>query len=318
VLGLLSLPVSVFGLQQLASTLVDQLSGPAQVTDFLAYYSAAHLLLHDARHVYDPTAQQALQHQLLAGGAAYVPFVSPPQVPLLQAVLGLLPFGLAYLVWTALGVVCLAAAAWLLAPGRAASSSRWLLWLGALPLFVPVLFGLIMGQSSALMLLGFSVFARLSLDAGKLRGGLALLSWSLKPNLLPAHVVALACTRRWRTLSLYGLGVLALAAAALAIMGGDGVRGLITASTTRIEVAAARPDGYPEGFTFLPIAQALLGVGDGVDPARKRAELCSCRLGLAGRFRSGCARAPAAGTFAHGGDARLNARRRVRIDNMAR
>ncbi|HYY89051.1 MAG TPA: hypothetical protein VFA49_09670, partial [Chloroflexota bacterium] len=88
-IGVLTLPVSSFGLAQLATTVEVQLAGPADTTDFLAYYGGAAQLWRDPAHLYDTAVHQALQRGLQGGRDAYVPFVSPPHVPLVQAPLGL-------------------------------------------------------------------------------------------------------------------------------------------------------------------------------------------------------------------------------------
>jgi hypothetical protein len=126
---------------------------------------------------------------------------------------------------------------------------------------VPVLFGLVMGQSSALMLLSFCGFARLVGTKRQLPAGLSLLAWTWKPNLLPVHLVALAATRRWSQLLVLSGGGLALGAAALGLIGPQGAADFLQASSTRWQVAATRLDGYPEGVTLLTIFQDLLGVG---------------------------------------------------------
>src|SRR5947209_1046636 len=88
-----TLPFTAFGVTQLVGTIRVQLGGPADVTDFLAYYSGAQLLTSNPAQLYDPAAQEALQRAVQGGRDVFVPFVSPPYVSLVQAPLGLLPFG---------------------------------------------------------------------------------------------------------------------------------------------------------------------------------------------------------------------------------
>jgi hypothetical protein len=173
----------------------------------------------------------------------------------MQAPLASLPFGWAYLAWAIVNLVCLGISAFLLA-GR-----DWLLWLGAMPLFVPVLFALVMGQTSFAMLLGFCIFARLALDGRMAQGALALVTWTWKPNLLPALVIALAVSRRWRALIALAACATALVGAALIRVGWPGLVGYAHAASERWTVASLRPDGYPEGATLLVAAQNVLGVG---------------------------------------------------------
>jgi hypothetical protein len=252
--------VSSFGLDQLASTAAVQLAGPADTTDFLAYYGGAAELWRDPAHLYDTAVHQALQRGLQGGRDAYVPFVSPPHVPLVQAPLGLLPYGVSYAAWLGLGVLCLAGAAYLVAP-RPAGRHSWLVWLVGAPLFVPVLFGLVMGQWSCLMLLGFCAFARLVAAGRPVGGGLALVAWTAKPNLLPVFVLSLLAGRGWRSLVALVASASTLLALALLVVGPAGAAGFIYSSLTRVQVAATRDGGYPEGVTLLTVTQDLLGIG---------------------------------------------------------
>src|SRR5205807_1988918 len=68
VIALASLPFALFGLLQLGATTVAQLSGPAQVTDFVAIYSGAHLAATEPAKVYAPAAVAALDHALTGVG----------------------------------------------------------------------------------------------------------------------------------------------------------------------------------------------------------------------------------------------------------
>lgn len=253
---MLSAPLVAFGLAQLAATLQNQLhAAAAEGTDFLAYYGAARIFLEQPAQLYDASAHEALQSALQSGRIQFVPFVSPPHVALVQSPLGWLPFGWAYIAWAVINVLCLGVSAYLLA-GR-----DWLLWLAGMPLFVPVLFALVMGQTSCAMLLGFSVFARLALDGRLSVGALALVTWTWKPNFVPALGLALLVGRHWRALIAFGLATVVLLGAAAVRIGWPGFIAYVGVATERLNVAALRPDGYREGATLLVAAQDALGVG---------------------------------------------------------
>ena len=196
------MPIGVFGLGQIIGTTLRQLSGPAEMVDFVAFFTGGRLLLDQPSRLYDPTAWVTLQTALHdSGPMALLPFWNPPHTALLLAPLAVLPFGAAYLTMLLLNLACLAGACWLLAP-RGAHAWYRLGWAVVLPLFLPVQLGLIMGQLSFALLLGFAVFVRLACREKPLASATALLAWSTKPQLLPVLLLSLVCMRRWRTLVL--------------------------------------------------------------------------------------------------------------------
>src|SRR5438105_3660100 len=153
-IALASLPFALFGLLQLGATTVAQLSGPAQVTDFVAIYSGAHLAATEPAKVYAPAAVAALDHALTGLDRFDRPFSFAPHAALLLVLLGWLPFGVAYVLWLIIGVAALSGATWCLAP-----RARW--WPLLLVLFLPAQLGLIMGQTSPLALLALCALVRL-------------------------------------------------------------------------------------------------------------------------------------------------------------
>jgi hypothetical protein len=276
-IGMLSVPVATYGLAQIAGVMGDQVRGRAHVSDFLAYHTAAHILVHEPERLYDASLQRVVQSRILAGGDAFLPYVSPPHVALLQAPLGLLPYGPAYAAWLALALGCLAASAYLIAP-RPPGRASWLVWLLAAPLFVPVLLGMGMGQSSCLMLLGYCLFVRCLERERHFAGGLALLVWTLKPNLLAAHLVALIWARDRRALGALGAASLLVLALAIVRIGPDGLAGFVEAARVRLSIATLRPDGFPEGATLLVVSQALLGATTAASVVAVAGSLAICML----------------------------------------
>ncbi|HLZ28641.1 MAG TPA: glycosyltransferase family 87 protein [Chloroflexota bacterium] len=198
---MLMLPIGGFGVAQIVSTTVRQLSGPAEMVDFVAFYTAGRLLVDDPRHLYDTTTETDLQTVLHAEPKLVLQFWNPPHTALLLLPLAFLPFGAAYLLMLIANLTCLVGACVLLAP-RPGRAWHWLLWVLVVPMFLPVQLGVIMGQLSCVLLFGFAVFVRLWTRGGALRSAMALLAWTTKPQLVPVLLLSLGCARRWRTLVL--------------------------------------------------------------------------------------------------------------------
>lgn len=262
----LSLPIALFGVGQFVGTLTGQLAGPAHVTDFLALYSGGTLLVHDPARLYDVTAALDIQRRLQGDTLPReLPFWNPPHAALLFAPLSLLPYGAAYAVWAGINIGSLALAAYLLAP-RLERYPRWswLAWLPLGALFLPAQLGLIMGQTSSLMLLGYCFFARRLLGARRVPGtgwALGLLPWTLKPQLLPPAVLALAFARGWRGILLLGAIPTALAAAVVAAGGLSMVEDYRAAAALKSGLVFQRAPTFDPGQTFFGLGQVLLGPG---------------------------------------------------------
>src|SRR5260370_33692010 len=92
--------------------------------DFLNSSPAGRTLLGQPGTLYAPDLEAARQRALTGQADLYAQFQNMPQVALLFVPLALLPYGLAYLLWGALNLALLAAAAWLVAP-RPAPWPRW-------------------------------------------------------------------------------------------------------------------------------------------------------------------------------------------------
>jgi hypothetical protein len=197
----LMLPIGIVGAAQIVGTVLRQLTGPAEMVDFVAFYTGGRLLLDAPSRLYDPTAWVELQTVLHGGPLPLLQFWNPPHTALLLVPLAILPFGVAYLVSIVLNLACLGGACYLLAP-RATRAWDWLRWTLLLPLFLPVQVGLIMGQLSFALLLCFALFVRLADRAGPFWSALPLLAWATKPQLLPVLLLSLLFRRRWGTLVL--------------------------------------------------------------------------------------------------------------------
>ena len=93
--------------------------------DFLNYYSAARMWLNAPETLYHPAIERAFQQQLAGGRDVYDQFWSLPYLALLFSPLALLPYGVAYVVWLAANLLCLAGAVYTLARPGPAAGSGW-------------------------------------------------------------------------------------------------------------------------------------------------------------------------------------------------
>jgi hypothetical protein len=127
--------------------------------------------------------------------------------------------------------------------------------------FLPVQFGLVMGQTSPEALLGFALVARW-IDRQRLAGlflGLSPFTW--KPQLLPPVLLALASARRWRT-ALLALAIPILVSAAVVIAAGPGlVQDYRAGSAAVWELVYSRSWYEFSGQTILGLFQFLVGPG---------------------------------------------------------
>ncbi len=180
-----------------------QLGDPRHSGDFFALWSYGHILrTHGATALYDPAQLHALQVGLGMAEQDFNPFPYPPAFLLMVWPLGLMPFGLGFVMWTG---VTLALFIW-------ACGGR------PLALVLPVTtLGIISGQSGflagALLLGGFRTLSRPWL-AGALLG---LLTY--KPQLGVLVPVALLALGAWRVIAAACVTALAVAGMATAAFG---------------------------------------------------------------------------------------------------
>jgi hypothetical protein len=191
--------------------------------DLTFYYAAAKIgLSHGWQSIYDLRLQQealdALGSRIQIAELAR--YISPPPVAWLAVPLTLLPFQVAYLVWSALLLAALGWTWYLAAPG---TGRMRLVHLAAAVGWLPVIYGLQLGQPSLLVTLGVAgSYALLRRDRPFL-AGLALGALVLKPQLAFLVPAALLVSGRYRAFwgSVVAIGALALGAAL--VVGPDGI-----------------------------------------------------------------------------------------------
>jgi len=205
--------------------------------DFTFYYIAAKIgLAHGWPSIYDLSLQQA-QLDALGSGikvAELARYISPPPVAWLALPLTPLPYPAGYWIWSALLMAALVGTWYLAAPG--AGRAR-VIYLAAAVGWLPVIYGLQLGQPGMFVALGVAgSYALLRADRPMLAGA-ALSVLALKPQLAFLVPLALLAARHDRAVvgSVLALGALALASALA--LGGAG----LGAYEARLSFAASVP-----------------------------------------------------------------------------
>ena len=192
--------------------------------DFTFYVAAAKIgVTHGWSSIYDLSLQQA---QLDAMGsritiAELARYISPPPVAWLALPFTALQYEAGYWIWSALLLAALVATWWLAAPG--ASRAR-LIFLAAAIGWLPVIYGLQLGQPGLFVALGVAGSYVLLKANRPLWAGIALGALALKPQLAFLVPAALLLARHDRAFAgsvlslglLAGLSAIALGAGGLA------------------------------------------------------------------------------------------------------
>ena len=183
--------------------------------DFTFYYAAARIgATHGWQSIYDLDLMQAQLNAIGSGiGVAQLArYISPPPVAWLALPFTLLPYALAYWIWSSLLLIAVAGTWYLAAPG--AGRLRLIHLLAALG-WVPVIYGLQLGQPG--IFVAFSVAGSYALlrSGRSLAAGLALGTIVLKPQLAFLVPIALLVAGRYRAFAgaVVAIGLLAIASA---------------------------------------------------------------------------------------------------------
>jgi hypothetical protein len=183
--------------------------------DFTFYYAAAVIgVRHGWGSIYDLGMQQAQLNAMGSGiGIAQLArFISPPPVAWVALPFTLLPYPIAYWSWSALVLVALAATWYIAAPGT--GRVRIIFLLAAVG-WLPVIYGLQLGQPGMFVALGVAASYFLLRSGRDFQSGLALGLIVLKPQLGFLVPIALLAAQRYRAFAgaAGAIGFLALASA---------------------------------------------------------------------------------------------------------
>jgi hypothetical protein len=222
-----------------ASGSVDILGRPLG-TDFSSFYAAGKAVLSGVPEAaYDPALHHAREQAIFGPATPFYGWQYPPFFLLLAALLAVLPYPLALVVWQG-GTLALYLAALGAIAGRALRADRlwWLLALGFPAVFVNLGHGQNGFLSAGLLGLALAGLDRRPVAAGVLFGLLAY-----KPQLGLMLPLVLLATGRWRAFAAAAVTVAAMAAAVTAVLGVDVWRAFLasTAFTRHVLLEGGDP-----------------------------------------------------------------------------
>ena len=229
--------------------------------DFTFYYAAARLgLAHGWSHLYDLRLQQ---EQLDAIGshitiAQLARYVSPPPLAWLVTPLTLLPYQVAYWLWSALLVGALVLAWHLAAPG---SGRARVIFLVAAIGWLPIIYGLQLGQPALFVAAGVAACYALLKRGRDVEAGAVLGVLVLKPQLALLVPVVLLVSGRWRAFASSVVVLAVITAASVAVLGPSGVTDYVDRlnfATTIAENQAQTLAGWIHNLQAARIVQGLV------------------------------------------------------------
>jgi Glycosyltransferase family 87 len=197
-------------------------AGPKK-TDFVPYFSAAHLVgSGQGGSIYSFHQLGQFESTLvrpLRVKDGVMPYLYPPYFALVLAPLAALPYTTAFLIWMLVNVLLLGLS--LAALQRYAGlhgGSAALFWAASLS-FLPVLVGLAQGQTSVVLLALFTgVFLAARADRNAAAGFL-LACALIKPTYVLPVLAVLVIHRRWQALATFGVTAVALLALPVLFLG---------------------------------------------------------------------------------------------------
>jgi hypothetical protein len=149
--------------------------------------------------------QAPIEAQVTGPGYTLVPFVNPPFLALLLAPLGKLPYLAAFVAWDVLMLAAIVGAVFLLVQSAGFKGTGAWLAAGIALATTSVLVVLLMGQSTAFVLLGLAL-CYWCWQRNKMGwAGAALALTLFKPNLVLLMPLLLVARREWRALAWFGV-----------------------------------------------------------------------------------------------------------------
>jgi hypothetical protein len=202
---------------------VSNYAGDNFHNDFTFYYAAARLgLAHGWNHLYDLRLQQEQLDAISShiSVAQLARYVSPPPLAWLITPLTLLPYQVAYWMWSALLVAALVLAWHLAAPG---SGRARVIFLVAAFGWLPIIYGLQLGQPVLLVAASVAACYALLKRGRDVEAGAVLGVLVFKPQLALLVPVVLLVSGRWRAFASSVVVLAAITAASLVALGPSGV-----------------------------------------------------------------------------------------------
>ena len=203
--------------------------------DFHTYEAAARVGLRAGwAHMYDQALVAAEQIDLVPGQRTQ-PFLSPPPVAWLTALLAPVPYWPSYYVWAALTFIALAVSlAW---SSLDRGFERWVVVVAALAPWW-VLHAVHLGQVVPFVAAAILLAWRLVRERRDLAAGLALAPLLLKPNTAFLVPVALVVAGRFRAFATFAAAGVLVGGVALASMGPGGISAYLSQITGRLPPGA--------------------------------------------------------------------------------
>ena len=231
--------------------------------DFTFYYAAARLgLEHGWSHLYDLRLQQ---EQLDAIGshitvAQLARYVSPPPLAWIVTPLTLLPYQVAYWTWCGVLMAALLLAWDAAAPGRGRAR---LIFLVAAIGWLPIIYGLQLGQPALLVAASVAACAALLRKGRDVEAGAVLGVLVVKPQLALLVPLALLVAGRRRAFASAVVVLAVVAAASLIALGPSGTSDYfarLNFATTIVENQSQTLAGWIHNLTVTRVVQVLVAV----------------------------------------------------------
>jgi hypothetical protein len=198
--------------------LFSNLAFPRQM-DFIAYWAASRLALHGhAAAAYDLTALTAVQSTATIS-RAQMPFGYPPTFLLVTLPFGLMPYGIAAMLW-----IMATGGAYLAVARKLASGSVWLA-----AAFAPAAVNGIIGQNG-LLTAALVIGAAISLDKRPFLAGLLVGCLVIKPHLALLFPLAFVVDGRWRAMTGAAISAIGLSLLAMLCFGWESYRAMASAA----------------------------------------------------------------------------------------
>jgi hypothetical protein len=208
--------------------------------DFTFYYAAARIgLAHGWPSIYDLHLQQAELTALGSGitVAELARYISPPPVAWMALPLTALPYTTAYFAWSLLLLAALVVAWRLAAPG---SGRARVIYLAAAVGWLPVIYGLQLGQPGLFVALAVAGSYALLRAGRPMWAGVALAAVALKPQLAFLAPFALLAARQDRAFAGSAIALGALGLASALVLGAGGLSSYMTRLSFAASVAVNR------------------------------------------------------------------------------